>query len=101
MIINLIIITFSIVYIIDFSGFIFNISKTIWKILNKNKEYQYTLIKPFGCSLCMTFWVTLGYCYLIINLSLIYSIGIAVLCGGFLTVIIKKIINIFYNKINK
>lgn len=100
MIINLFIITFAIVYIIDHSGFLIDFSKAIYKVLNPGKEYHYQIIKPFGCSLCSSFWVTLIYS-LIMGQSLIYSLGLAVVFGGFVSVIINKIIKLFFNIINK
>ena len=59
--INLIFINIAIVFLIDQSGFI-NEFKRLKKVLTKGKmsDPGYSL-KPFDCSLCMTFWVSLIY----------------------------------------
>ena len=66
MIINLLLINLIISYIIDISGVVDNIKSTIKKVLTKGKmsDPNYSL-KPFDCSLCMTFWISLMYVYLV------------------------------------
>ena len=56
MIINLLLINLIISYIIDISGAVDSIKSTIKKVLTKGKmsDPNYN-IKPFDCSLCMTF----------------------------------------------
>lgn len=97
-IITLLLITFSVVYIIDFSGIITDLSKYIWIQTHPNQVYKYKQIgKPFGCSVCMTFWLSILYCIFGLNICIIYSISIG--CGLSLsTNIFKNIIN-YYNKI--
>ena len=60
--INLIFINIAIVFIIDQSGFISAFKSWIKKVLTKGKmsDPSYSL-KPFDCSLCMTFWISLIY----------------------------------------
>ena len=53
-----IIITFSIVYIWDVVNFPEEFVNRILTIILK-KPVHITLMKPFGCSLCMTTWTTL------------------------------------------
>lgn len=97
---NLLFITFIIVYIIDFSGIIVDISRMIYVLLNPGKEYSYQIIKkPFNCSLCMTFWIVFLYT-LILGTPIILSLLYGTIFGGFITIIIKKIITLFYKIIN-
>lgn len=61
-IINLLFIAFSLMYIIEKSGIIIDISKFIYVKLNPKKEYMYQIIpKPFSCKNCMVFWISLVY----------------------------------------
>lgn len=51
-------------FIIDISGFMDSVKHMIWKWLFGNKrEYREFPLKPFDCSLCMTFWVGLIWCF--------------------------------------
>ena len=77
MIINLLLINLIISYIIDISGVMDSIKSFLKRILTKGKmsDPNYS-IKPFDCSLCMTFWVSLLYVYLIGQFS-IYGLFLA------------------------
>ena len=67
----LILINFSIVFLIDQSGFINEFKSWLKKLLTngKMKDSNYS-IKPFDCSLCMTFWVSIIYLLIINNLTI-------------------------------
>ena len=65
MIIDLIIIATIITIVWDFLGFPNEIASTIMSYLTHNKIREVTLRKPFGCSLCMTFWVGIIYCFIV------------------------------------
>ena len=106
MIINFIAITICIVFIIDLSGIIPTLNKTLQKLLKTEKQLT---IKPFSCSLCMTHHVLLIY-MLFVNPSIINYLIICLL--SFATPIIKdililikdiliKIIDTIYFLINK
>lgn len=99
MILNLLILTFAIVYIIDYSGIVFELSKTLYHRLNQGKPYMGQLIpKPFSCSVCVTFWTTLIYSMFTDNI--IHSLGLA--CGfAILSTLIYKLIGIIMKLINK
>ena len=60
--INLIFINIAIVFLVDQSGFINEFKSWLKKVLTKGKmsDPSYSL-KPFDCSLCMTFWISLIY----------------------------------------
>ena len=64
---KLLIIQLIIVFIVDLSGVMEHIKRWIWKWLKGDKPYKDFEFKPFGCSLCMTFWV--GLIYLLITHS--------------------------------
>lgn len=75
---KLFLIAFIIVYIVDISGAVDSLKTGLkWLITKgKMKDNNYTL-KPFDCSLCLTFWVGLIYLLIIRKFTLPY---IAVVC---------------------
>lgn len=77
-IINLLLIAVIWVVIIDLSGFIDNFKSGIKWLITKgkmsNSDYR---LKPFDCSLCMTFWTGLIYLLIIGKFTLVY---LAALC---------------------
>lgn len=100
MIINILLITFIIVYIVDYSGIIFDLSKTIWQLTHPNKIYQYRQLgKPFGCSVCLSFWICSIY-LLYAGQTIIISLAIGCLMA-LSTNIYKIIINVYNHLTNK
>lgn len=92
-----VIINFVIVFIIDYSGIIFDLSKFLYTI--SGREWKYQIIgKPFGCSLCMVWWLTIAY--LLFNIGFLYAIGLAALSSIF-SVFTKKIIGLIFKWFNK
>lgn len=69
MILPLFLISIIMVFIIDYSGFVDEISETITKILHS--PFKIHIPKPFSCSLCMTFWTGLIYLFFNNGFSLI------------------------------
>lgn len=67
---DLIIITLIIIFIVDISGVIDNIKHLIWKCLHPKIAYKEFSIKPFDCSLCLTFWIGIVYSLIIGTFSL-------------------------------
>lgn len=67
-IINLLLIQFIIVNIIDVSGFI----QEMEGILSKWLHIKAHIPKPFSCSLCLTFWTGLVYLIASGEISLLY-----------------------------
>lgn len=111
MVFNLFLISIIVVCIVDISGFVDTVKSTISKILTNGKfktaDYQ---LKPFDCSLCMTFWI--GLIYLIIyhqltllNVSILLLIAVStpIINDAIRLIqdIITKLINIIYKKINE
>ena len=99
--INLFILTCIIVFIIDLSGFVDEMVKRLYYKYIKVGDYH-TLIpklKPFTCSLCMSFWVGLIY-LLITSQFTITMIGYVCLLA-FLTPIIGDILVMLKDIINK
>lgn len=103
MVIDLILISIIVVFVIDLSGIIDHLKKLLWKLL-KSEPYQPYIFKPFDCSLCMTWWISLIWLLITNQLSLI---TITVVCiTSFLTpvienllILIKDILIILLNKI--
>lgn len=58
--IELLLLTIIVCFVVDISGFIYTIKNLIWKwVFNGKKEYREFRLKPFDCSLCMSWWVGL------------------------------------------
>lgn len=104
--INLLLISTILVFIIDLSGFTQSVQSFLKKWLKTNKDI---VIKPFMCSLCMTFWA--GIIYALIMHSLTIPILAFICLLSFMTPVIKDIlkliqdfiiaiINSFYNIFN-
>lgn len=87
--INLLILCNIIVFIIDISGVVDVIKKKLFKWLYPNKQYRYFTLKPFDCSLCLTFW--LGLLYLILAHTLTFPYMLFVCLLAFMTPVFKSI----------
>lgn len=106
MILDLILIQCIIVYIIDLSGVVDSFKLFISNILTKGKiqTTNYDL-KPFTCSLCMTWWIGLIYLIICHSFTIPYIALVALL--SFLTplsssilLLIKDLAIFLVNKIN-
>jgi hypothetical protein len=84
---NLLLIAAILVFIIDLSGITQSIQHLLKKWLNTNRDI---VIKPFMCSLCMTWWTTL----LIVIFSGNFSIPLLAYCAAlsFMTPVIASIL---------
>lgn len=109
--INILLITVIAVIVIDITDFVNNIKKIISSLLTNGriKSNNYS-IKPFDCSLCLSFWVSLIYLITINQVTLFtitYTLLIAILTPNIQDVIrlvqdsLTKAINILYRKINE
>lgn len=66
MCIDLFMIAIIVCFIVDISGIIDSVKRMIWKwIFNDKIVYSDFRLKPFDCSLCLTFWV--GLIWLIVQ----------------------------------
>lgn len=65
-IIDLILVAFITIYIVDLSGF----TDTWLEFLSAYKGKRITELKPFSCSLCMVWWVCLAFLLMSAKLSL-------------------------------
>lgn len=66
--IDLFFITIIIVFIIDISGAIISLKKALCRL--KLIKHVYDPIKPFDCSLCMTWWCGILYMFFFTEISL-------------------------------
>ena len=94
MYLNLLLIQFIIVFIIDLSGVIYYFKKLYCRLLfgkyyPKNLPYTLT-IKPIDCSLCLSFWFGLLYLLIIHHLTL-FNISIVCLLA-YMTPFTKELI---------
>ena len=103
--INLILINLAVVFLIDQSGFINEFKSWLKKLLTKGKmkDSNYSL-KPFDCSLCITFWTSLIY-LLITNGLTIESFALVCLSAWLTTftndiyIVVKEMWTKLINKI--
>ena len=71
--IKLLLISLIVVFIVDISGAIESLKSGIKWVLTKGKmNHSNYSLKPFDCSLCMTFWCCLLYLYLVGEFTLPY-----------------------------
>lgn len=88
---NIFYIAVILVFIIDLSGFVDNISKWIWKKLYPKVKYtDWRIPKPFSCSLCATFWSGLAYLGITGTFSWLMFLYVCLL--SFLTPVIANIL---------
>lgn len=72
--------TLSIVYVVDISGAVHKLSKWLFiKIYGKQKQYNGWYIPLVGCSTCLSFWTVLLYTVLFSGLNVIYCLALACL----------------------
>lgn len=84
---NLLLITLIVVHLIDLSGFIQTIKRTILKLLGRPPQ-DFSL-KPFDCSYCMTHHISVIYLLCIHQFTLINYV--IVLSLAFMTPVIKDL----------
>lgn len=97
---NIIMIVLSIIFIVDISGVMEYIKRTIFKIINGRKvNYVPYELKPFDCSLCMTFWIIIIYLF-ILKYTIINVVFIASMCA-ISTIIISPTIKLIIYSIKK
>lgn len=99
LIIELLIITLLIVFIIDLSGFIDEIERALSKWL----KGKVRIPKPISCSLCMSWWVNLIYLLCIGHFTLPYIAIVALFAFltpvfGALMILIRETLNYILNK---
>lgn len=88
---DLFLITLMVVAVIDISGFYEEMSSMIKKWLTKGKFNEPFYVKPFCCSLCMSWWINLIYIIVTGNFSLLlmaYILGLAVMTPVFKEIIV-------------
>ena len=104
---NLLIIQFITVFIVDISGVVDSIKTGIKWILTKGKmkDSDYRL-KPLDCSTCMTFWSGLIYLictseFTFINLAIVCALAALTMETKNLILLVKDLISTIYKIIYK
>jgi hypothetical protein len=99
--ISVLIIAFIIVYIVDYSGIILDLSKWLYILLHKGKKWNYQILKkPWSCSSCLSLWITLIY-LLLIGYTILNSLLLAVFSASILNILIKRLYELIVRIINK
>lgn len=99
--INILMITFIVMYIIDKSGFIIELSKIIYEKTHK-KEWNGQLIgKPFSCSSCSSFWIITIYLLIVSNLSIITILMLSVVYSSIINLTLSRTYDIIIKIIFK
>lgn len=96
--IKMIMLLFIVVFVIDISGIIESIKRLLWRIIAGKREYQNYRIKPFDCSLCMTFW-TISLYSIYNDIDVIQSIFCGTLfafISMFVSYLLRKIIGLIF-----
>ena len=95
---KMVVLTFSICYIVDISGIIQKLNKWCWvRLFGANLQYNGWYIPVIGCSRCLTFWITLGYSLVISDFGVIASFALASFfsyISPILTLSLKRIIKL-------
>ena len=84
-----------VVIIVDISGFIDSIKSFVGKVLGINNVN----LKPFDCSFCLNFWVSLGY--LLITNELSITAVMFALIMSVMTTVIQDIIYLIRDLLGK
>ena len=106
MIIDLILIQLIIVFIIDLSGAVESFKLFLSKILTKGKIQTTNFdLKPFTCSLCMTWWTGLIYLLICHSFTIPYIALVALLSyltplSSSILLLIKDLAIFLINKLN-
>ncbi len=99
LIIEVMMIIFSIIFVVEFSGIIKSISDFLYQLfLNKKNINGWIIPKPFSCALCMTFWVLLFYTYFNTN-DIVISIFTSSV-GAMSTIVLTPMFTKIIDKIN-
>ena len=85
------------VLVIDISGFVYSIKAAIGKYLGISPNSF--RIKPFDCSFCMTFWVSLIYLLVVGRFTLVNIAVVLLLCC--LTTPLKNLVMSVRDKLTK
>lgn len=90
--INLILIAYITVFIVDISGAIESFKSGLKWLLTKGKmKNSDYVLKPIDCSLCMTFWIGIAYLLITSNFTLPY-LGFVCLLACFANLIKSSIL---------
>jgi hypothetical protein len=88
--VNLLLITFIYMYIIDKSGITIELSKKIFQLMKKEWKGQ-ILGKPFNCSSCMIFHTVWIYLIVFNSFNILVALTLAIIYSTIINLIINKI----------
>ena len=95
-ILNILLITIIIVFIVDCTDFIPTLKIKLWNwTFNYSKPYKEYTIKPFDCSLCLSFWSNLIFLICTHNFTIPYITVVAI--SSFLTPVIHSLLMLVYD----
>lgn len=105
MVIELLILSIIVIYIVDLSGIVESLKRGLWRWLKGKQPYVDFRIKPFDCSLCMVFWIGLFWLFIIVRMVTLPLILWVCVLSWFADVIgqilrqIKDLIIVLLNKL--
>ena len=80
-VIDCLLLTFAVVYIVDISGFVRVLNHFVFrKLYGSQRKYDGWYIPLVGCSLCLAFWTVTIYS-MVNGWSLVHSVAMGCLCG--------------------
>ena len=80
-VIDCLLLTFAVVYIVDISGFVRVLNHFVFrKLYGSQRKYDGWYIPLVGCSLCLAFWTVTIYS-MVNGWSLVHSVAMGFLCG--------------------
>lgn len=105
MAVDLFLIAVIVCFIIDCSGIVESVKRGIVKVVFRKIRSTNFRIKPFDCSLCMTFWCCLFYAYISHHLTILVFAYICLLSHLTTTItqllyVIQEVIGNLLNRIS-
>ena len=95
-ILNILLITIIIVFIIDCTDFILTLKIKLWNwTFNYSKPYKEYSIKPFDCSLCLSWWCNIIVLLVTNNFTIPYITVVAI--SSFLTPVFHSLLMLVYD----
>lgn len=79
------------VIVVDLTDFVYSVKKAIWKwVWKEQRDFKDFGMRPFDCSLCLSWWV--GLIYLLISGTITLPLVLFQLFISYMTPIIKDLV---------